>query len=153
MWRDSTWARSFIKLLAVAVLVAGTSMTQAKSVPSDSAIPVVELMPLTMRYEVYLKLSAEQIKALVGYRKEAMPVRIAVQKKILALRGHLRAMLSNQPPAERAALMQQIAEAEVAHFKGLDHCVEFVRQALSADQFAQLSRACTWMACAKSNSF
>lgn len=130
----------FIKLLAVAVLAVGASMAHAKSVPGDGAIPVVELMPLTMRYEADLKLSAGQIKALESYRKEAMPGRISIQKKIVELRGQLRmAMLNNQPAAERTALMQQIAEAEVAHFKGRDRCVDFVRQALSAEQFAQLS--------------
>lgn len=125
----------------VLALLAATGLSLAKSVPGDAAIPVVELMPLTMRYEVDLRLSAEQIQALADYRQQAMPGRLGVQKKIVALRGELRmAMLGNKPAAEREALMQQIAEAEVEHFKGRDRCVEALRKILSAEQFAQLSK-------------
>jgi Spy/CpxP family protein refolding chaperone len=125
----------------VLALLAATGLSLAKSVPGDAAIPVVELMPLTMRYEVDLKLSAEQIQALADYRQQAMPGRLGVQKKIVALRGELRmAMLGNKPVAEREALMQQIAEAEVEHFKGRDRCVEALRKILSVEQFAQLSK-------------
>ena len=134
----STLARSLTLALALA---AGAGLAQAKSVPGDGAIPVVELMPLTLRYEADLKLSAEQIQALDSYRKQAMPGRVALQKKILDLRGQLRmAMLDNKPAAEREALMGQIAEAEVAHFKGRDRCVEHLRTTLNAEQFAELTR-------------
>jgi len=122
-------------------LVAATGLAAAKSVPGDAAIPVVELMPLTMRYEADLKLTADQIKSLDDYRKQAMPARVGVQKKIVELRGQLRmAMLENKPAAEREALMRQIAEAEVQHFQGRDRCVEQLRKTLSAEQFAQLSK-------------
>jgi len=120
-------------------LLAATGLTAAKGVPGDGALPVVELMPLTMRYEADLKLSAEQIKALADYRQQAMPGRVALQKKIIDLRGQLRmAILDNRPQAERDALMQQIAEAEVQHFQGRNRCVENLRQTLSAEQFGQL---------------
>ena len=70
----------------------------AKAVPGDGALPVVELMPLTMKHEVDLKLSADQIKSLEDYRKQAAPGRMAVQKKIIELRGQLRmAILDNRP--------------------------------------------------------
>lgn len=122
-------------------LVLGSGLATAKSVPGDGAIPVVELMPLTMKHEVDLKLSTEQIKALDDYRKQAMPGRVALQKKILALRGELRmAMLDNQPAADREALMKQIADAEVEHFKGRERCVEAVRKIMSAEQFTQISK-------------
>lgn len=134
----STLARGLTLALALA---AGAGLAQAKSVPGDGAIPVVELMPLTMRYEADLKLTPEQIASLNAYRKQAMPGRVALQKKILDLRGQLRmAMLDNKPAAEREALMGQIAEAEVAHFKGRDRCVEHLRTTLSAEQFAELTR-------------
>ena len=134
----STLARGLTLALALA---AGAGLAQAKSVPGDGAIPVVELMPLTMRYEADLKLTPEQIASLNAYRKQAMPGRVALQKKILDLRGQLRmAMLDNTPVAEREALMGQIAEAEVAHFKGRDRCVEHLRSTLSAEQFAELTR-------------
>ena len=134
----STLARSLTLALALA---AGAGLAQAKSVPGDGAIPVVELMPLTMRYEADLKLTPEQIASLNAYRKQAMPGRVALQKKILDLRGQLRmAILDNKPAAEREALMGQIAEAEVAHFKGRDRCVEHLRTTLSAEQFAELTR-------------
>ena len=127
------------KLLMVAALTVSTSLVQAKSVPGDGATPVVELMPLTMKYEADLKLTPEQIKALDTYRKEAAPGRIAVQKKIVDLRGQLRmAILDNAPAAQREALMKDIADAEIAHFKGRERCVEFMRKGLSAEQFAQL---------------
>lgn len=136
----STLARSLTLALALA---AGAGLAQAKSVPGDGAIPVVELMPLTMRYEADLKLTPEQIASLDAYRKQAMPGRVALQKKILDLRGQLRmAMLDNKPAAEREALMGQIAEAEVAHFKGRDRCVEHLRTTLNAEQFAELTRLC-----------
>ena len=122
-------------------LVATTGLAAAKNVPGDAAIPVVELMPLTMRYEADLQLTPEQIKALDDYRKQAMPARVGVQKKIVELRGQLRmAMLENKPAAERETLMKQIADAEVEHFKGRDRCVEQLRKILSAAQFAQLSK-------------
>jgi Spy/CpxP family protein refolding chaperone len=126
---------------ALLALVAATGLAAAKNVPGDAAVPVVELMPLTMRYEADLKLTPEQIQALADYRKQAMPSRVAVQKKIVELRGQLRmAMLDNKPAAEREALMQQIAEAEVEHFRGRDRCVDNLRKTLSAEQFARLSQ-------------
>lgn len=132
----STLARSLTLALALA---AGAGLAQAKSVPGDGAIPVVELMPLTMRYEADLKLTPEQIKSLDDYRKQAMPGRVAVQKKIIELRGQLRmALLDNKPQADRDALMKQVAEAEVQHFQGRERCVAHLRQMLSAEQFAQL---------------
>lgn len=126
--------------LALSILLF-SGWVAAKSVPGDGAIPVVELMPLTMRYEADLRLSAEQIRSLDEYRKQAMPGRVAVQKKILELRGQLRvAILENKPQADREALMKQIADAEIEHFKGRDRCVEHLRKTLSAEQFAQLSK-------------
>jgi len=128
-----------VHLLMAVTLSLGASLAQAKSVPGDGATPVVELMPLIMKYEVDLKLTPEQIKAMDGYRKEAAPGRIAIQKKIVDLRGQLRmAILDNAPTAQREALMKDIADAEVAHFKGRERCVEFMRKALSAAQFSQL---------------
>ncbi len=122
-------------------LVVATGLAVAKGVPGDGAIPVVELMPLTMKHEADLKLTADQIKSLDDYRKQAMPGRVAVQKKIIELRGQLRmAILDNKPQADRDALMKQIADAEVQHFQGRDRCVEHLRKTLNADQFAQLSK-------------
>lgn len=121
-------------------LVAAAAAAGAKSVPGDGALPVVELMPLTIKHEADLRLSAEQAKALEDYRKQAAPGRMAVQKKILELRGQLRmAILDNRPAPERETLMRQIADAEVEHFKGRDRCVEFVRKTLDAGQVQQLT--------------
>ncbi len=126
--------------LALALVVA-SGFSAAKSVPGDAAIPVVELMPLTMKHEADLQLTPEQIKALDDYRKQAMPGRVVVQKKILSLRGELRmAILDNKPQAEREALMKQIADAEVEHFQGRNRCVEALRKIMSAEQFARLSK-------------
>ena len=122
-------------------LVAATGLAAAKGVPGDGAIPVVELMPLTLKHEADLKLTADQIQSLADFRKQAMPGRVAVQKKIIELRGQLRlAILDNQPQANREALMKQIADAEVEHFQGRSRCVEHLRKTLSAEQFAQLSK-------------
>ena len=126
---------------AAAAVPALPAAALGKSVPGDAALPIAELMPLTMRYEADLKLTPEQIASLDAYRKQAMPGRVALQKKILDLRGQLRmAMLDNKPAAEREALMGQIVEAEVAHFKGRDRCVEHLRTTLNAEQFAELTR-------------
>ena len=122
-------------------LVALGSVALAKSVPADQGLPVVELMPLVIKHEADLGLSPEQIQAMADYRKQAMPGRVAVQKKIQNLRGQLRmALLENHAEAERASLMQQIGDAEIEHFKGRERCVQQVRKTLSADQFAQLSK-------------
>ena len=122
-------------------LVAFGSVALAKSVPADQGLPVVELMPLVIKHEADLGLSPEQIQAMADYRKQAMPGRVAVQKKIQTLRGQLRmALLQNLPEEERASLMQQIGEAEIEHFKGRERCVDQVRKTLSAEQFAKLSQ-------------
>lgn len=127
-------------LLALGLLTLG-SIAMAKSVPADQGLPVVELMPLVIKHEADLRLSAEQIQTLADYRKQAMPGRISVQKKIQTLRGELRmALLEGKPAAEREALMKQVADAEIEHFQGRERCVEQVRKTLSADQFAQLSQ-------------
>lgn len=128
-----------VHLLITCALALGAPLAQAKSVPGDGATPVVELMPLIMKYEVDLKLTTEQIKAMESYRKEAAPGRIALQKKIVDMRGQLRiSILDNAPTAQREALIKDIVEAEAAHFKGRERCVEFMRQTLAAAQFAQL---------------
>lgn len=109
----------------------------AKAVPGDAAIPIVELMPVLMRYEVDLKLTPEQIKALADYRAVNMPKRIAGQKHVLALRGQLRAaMLAGQPTGE---LMRQVSQAELEHMQARERCVRFVRQTLSPAQFTRLT--------------
>ena len=138
MKAPTSLARSLTLALALA---AGACLAHAKSVPSDAAIPVVELMPLTMKHEADLKLSAEQIQALADFRKIAMPGRMVTQKRILDLRAQLRmAILDNKPQAERDALMTRIADDEVAHMKGRNTCVETVRMILTAEQFAELTR-------------
>ncbi len=134
----STFARGLTLALTLAT---GTGLAQAKSVPADGALPVVELMPLTLKHEADLKLSTEQIKALADYRQTAMPGRITTQKTILDLRGELRmAILNNQAQAQRDALMARIADAEVAHLKGRSTCADAVRQILNAEQYAELTR-------------
>lgn len=131
---------SVLRRGAVALALAALAgVAQAKSVPGDGALPVVELMPLTMKHEADLRLTPEQIQALADYRKQAMPGRVAVQKKIVELRGQLRmAILEDRSAPEREALMQQIADAEVEHFKGRERCVAQVRRILDASQFQQL---------------
>ena len=122
-------------------LVALGSVALAKSVPADQGLPVVELMPLVIKHEADLQLSTEQIQALADYRKQAMPGRISVQRKIQTLRGELRmALLEGKPAAEREALMRQVADAEIEHFQGRERCVEQVRKTLSGEQFVQLTQ-------------
>lgn len=107
-----------------------------KAVPGDAAIPIAELMPLTMRFEADLKLTPEQIKALTDYRNANMPQRIAGQKKVLTLRGQLRAaMLSGQPTGE---LMRQVSQAELDHMQARERCVVFMRKLLTPEQYTQL---------------
>ena len=102
----------------------------------DEALPIAELMPLTMRYEADLKLTPEQIKAITAYREANMPKRIAGQKNILALRGQLRAaMLSGQPTGD---LMRQVSQAELDHMQARERCVVFMRTTLTPEQYTQL---------------
>ena len=127
-------------MLALGLLTLG-SVVVAKPVPADQGLPVVQLMPLVIKHEADLRLSAEQIEVLADYRKQAMPGRISVQKKIQTLRGELRmALLEGKPAAEREALMRQVADAEIEHFQGRERCVEQVRKTLSGEQFVQLTQ-------------
>ena len=114
------------------------AQAQTKAVPGDAAIPIVELMPLTLRHEAALKLTPAQIKALADYRNANMPQRIAGQKQVLALRGQLRAaMLQGQPTAE---LMRQVSQAELSHMQARERCVAFMRQTLTPAQYGQLTQ-------------
>lgn len=123
----------------ILALVTTGGLAFAKSVPGDGALPVVELMPLTVQHEAALKLSPEQAQSLAAYRKQAAPTRKAVQQKILDLRAELRtAILDNRPAAEREALMTQVADAELEHLQGRDRCVDHVRKTLDAAQYRQL---------------
>jgi hypothetical protein len=138
MTHSANFLRRAVLVLSLSLL---GSAAIAKSVPADQGLPVVELMPLVMKHEADLRLSAEQIQAMADYRKQAMPGRISVQKKIQTLRGDLRmAILDNKPQADRDALMKQIADAEVEHFQGRNRCVDAVRKTLNAEQFAQLTQ-------------
>ena len=127
-------------VMALRLLTLG-NVAMAKSVPADQGLPVVELMPLVIKHEADLQPSTEQIQALADYRKQAMPGRISVQRKIQTLRGELRmALLEGKPAAEREALMRQVADAEIEHFQGRERCVEQVRKTLSGEQFVQLTQ-------------
>ncbi len=121
---------------AAAAVPALPAAALGKSVPGDAALPIAELMPLTMRYEADLKLTPKQIKAITAYREANMPKRIAGQKNILALRGQLRAaMLSGQPTGD---LMRQVSQAELDHMQARERCVVFMRTTLTAEQYTQL---------------
>ncbi len=123
------------------LLALGSTSLMAKSVPGDMATPIVELMPLTMRFEADLKLTPEQLKALADFRKEAMPVRMAIQKRMLDKRAELRlAIIDNKPAGDRERLIQEIAETEAELMKARSRCAEFLRKTLSGEQFAQLTR-------------
>jgi hypothetical protein len=120
-------------------LLAVSAVAGAQSTPADGAAPVVELMPLIIKQEKAFDLTPSQVQALADYRKGAAPLRMKIQQDIVRLRGELRAaILDNQPAEAREALMQRIVEAELAHFKGRDKCVEFVRTILSPEQFLRL---------------
>ena len=126
-------------MLALGLLALG-SVAFANSVPADQGLPVVELVPLVIKHEADLRLNAKQIQSLADCRKQAIPGRLAAQKKIQTLRGDLRmAPLEGQPSAEREALMRQVAVAEIKHFNGHARCVERLRNTLNPEQFAQLS--------------
>lgn len=126
-------------LVSSAVLSASLSLAQAKSVPGDAAIPIAELMPLTMRYEADLKLTADQLKALDAFKKEAMPKRLKVQQEILEARSALRmSILENKPQSEREALMKRVVDAEMAHLKARNVCVDNMKAVLSSEQYSQL---------------
>lgn len=126
-------------LVSSAVLSASLSLAQAKSVPGDAAIPIAELMPLTMRYEADLKLTADQLKALDAFKKEAMPKRLKVQQEILDARSALRmSILENKPQSEREALMKRVVDAEMAHLKARNVCVDNMKAVLSSEQYSQL---------------
>jgi len=126
-------------VVSAALLSASFTLAQAKSVPGDAAIPIAELMPLTMRYEADLKLSADQLKALDSYKKDAMPKRLKIQQEILDARSALRlSMLEGKPQVERDALMKRVVDAEMAHLKARNTCVENMKAVLSSEQYQQL---------------
>ena len=94
----------FTLLRRRAVLVLGLSMlgsvALAKSVPAEPGLPVVELMPLVIQHEADWRLSADQIQAMADDRKQALPGRLSVQKKIHTLRADLRLFQSGKPAAD-----------------------------------------------------
>ena len=113
--------------------------TNFPTYPQDAPMAIVEFMPILVSQEKQLNLTPEQVKAITEFRKTAMPVRMALQNNLLALRANLRqAILDNAPTAEREALMEQINQTELAHMKARSRCADFVRETLSAEQFAQL---------------
>ncbi len=114
-------------------------MAYGQVAPVDVAVPVVELMPLTMKYAAELKLTPEQNQALADYRKTAAPKRMALQKEIETLRANLRAAIfEGKPQAERDELMNQIVERDTMHMQGRNVCVDMMRDLLSPEQFKQL---------------
>lgn len=126
-------------VIGLATVFSGAAF--AKSVPGDGAKPVVELMPIVVRHEAALDLSAEQIAAFEAFRKENMPARIKVQQEILDKRAALRvAILEARPTSERTALMGEIADAEVRHMQGRDRCADFMRATLTDTQYAEVVR-------------
>jgi len=126
-------------VVSAALLSASFTLAQAKSVPGDAAIPIAELMPLTMRYEVDLKLTTDQLKALDAFKKEAMPKRLKIQQEILDARSALRmSILEGKPQAERDALMKRVVDAEMSHFKARNACVDNMKAVLSSEQYQQL---------------
>lgn len=134
-------SRHFIIAAVIGMAAAMSGATFAKSVPGDGAKPVVELMPIVVRHEAALDLSADQIAALEAFRKENMPTRIKVQKEILDKRAELRAaILEGRPAAEREALIRDVADAEIRHLQGRDRCADFMRNTLSEAQYAEVVR-------------
>lgn len=133
--------RHFIIAAVIGMAAAMSGAAVAKSVPGDGAKPVVELMPIVVRHEAALDLSADQIAALEAFRKENMPTRIKVQKEILDTRAELRAaILEGRPAAEREALIRDVADAELRHLQGRDRCADFMRKTLSEAQYAEVVR-------------
>ena len=113
--------------------------TTAQTYAQDAAMPIVEFMPLLVSYEKELNLTPAQVQAITEYRKTAMPVRVALQKNLLALRANLRqAILDNAPAAQRDALMQKINHTEMMHMQARNRCADFVRTTLTPEQFAKL---------------
>lgn len=126
------------KLYTAQELAAPVAM-QGAPAAGDATAPIVELMPIVMRHEQALQLTPEQSAALAAYRREAAPVRMAIQKNLLALRANLRqAILHNAPQSQREALMDQITQAELMHMQSRNRCAEFLRQTLSAEQFERV---------------
>jgi len=133
--------RQLIMASFVAVATAMGGSVVAKSVPGDGAKPIVELMPIVVRHEAVLDLSAEQIAAFDAFRKENMPARIQVQKEILDKRAELRtAILDGRSATERETLMGEIVDAEMRHLQGRDRCADFMRTTLSEAQYAEVVR-------------
>lgn len=133
--------RHFIIAAVIGMAAAMSGAAVAKSVPGDGAKPVVELMPIVVRHEAALDLSADQIAALEAFRKENMPTRIKVQTEILDTRAELRAaILEGRPAAEREALIRDVADAELRHLQGRDRCADFMRKTLSEAQYAEVVR-------------
>lgn len=133
--------KKFLVVSAIGLAMSVPGVALAKSVPGDGAKPAVELMPIVVRHEAALDLSAEQIAAFDAFRKENMPVRIRVQQEILDKRAALRmAILEGRPAAEREALMAEVADAELRHMQGRDRCADFMRETLTEAQYAEVVR-------------
>lgn len=128
---------------AAALLACGLALasvpTLARTSVADESTPIAELMPLLIKHDAQLGLNDAQRQALEQFRKEAMPRRIALTKRIRDLRGELRlAILEGAPVGRRDELRQQLVQAEQEHLQARERCVEFVRSTLTPQQFARV---------------
>ncbi|MFN3611352.1 Spy/CpxP family protein refolding chaperone [Tepidimonas sp.] len=130
--------------MAMATLLLGLGLLAsvpawARTSMADESTPIVELMPLILKHEAQLGLADAQRQALEQFRKEAMPRRIALTKRIRDLRGELRlAILEGAPQVRRDELRQQLVQAEQEHLQARERCAEFVRATLTPEQFARV---------------
>lgn len=128
---------------AAALLACGLALVAAPAAArtsvADESTPIAELMPLVIKHEAQLALTDAQRAQLDQFRKENMPRRVALTKRIRELRGELRmAILDGAPAARRSELRQQLVQAEQDHLQARERCVDFLRTTLTSEQFARV---------------
>jgi len=126
--------------LALPLCVLAQSGTLPTSVADESA-PVVELMPVVLKHEAELGLTAQQQQALADFRRQTMPRRVALQQEIKTAKAELRrAVLDNAPESTRNALLERWLQAEREHAQMRMRCAAFMRETLSPQQMAQVQQ-------------
>lgn len=129
-------AATFIVPLGVSVATAQT-VSDSRDV-SELSSPIVMLTPAIARNADRLQLDSEQRSALQDWMAKSPAVREVLEDRVVAQRNELRQMILSgadmEARTEKAALIGQL-ESELLMMRS--NCVEYWREILTEEQFAQ----------------
>ncbi|MBR2515346.1 MAG: hypothetical protein IKE45_15280 [Halomonas sp.] len=132
-----------VLLTAVFIVPLGISVATAETVSgsrdvSELSSPIVLLTPVVARNADYLQLDIDQRSALQDWMAKSPAVREALEDRVVAQRNELRQMILSgadiEVRTEKAAYIGQL-ESELLMMRS--NCVEYWRETLNEEQFAQ----------------